>query len=264
MTTTPVPDPILVTLVDGVLRLQLNRPTARNAINWALRRKLHRVLDDASRDHSVRVVVIAGDERAFCAGGDVKEMGGGDRDTSDKLLMMKDISQSVADMPKPVVAEVRGFAAGAGFGMALMCDLVLADETAVFKSTFIQLGLVRGLGTSFWLPCQVGLHRAKEIILTGRAIDAHEAHALGFVSRVWRTDEFRAGADEVIAALAAQPVSGMGLAKPLLNRTFETDLSSAMDAERLAQITAAKSEEHRAYLEAVRSGKSAAPGPDLS
>ena len=123
-------DPVLVTSSDGVLRLQLNRPEARNAINWAVRRRLHRTLDDACRDHSVKVVVIAGDDRAFCSGGDIKEMGGGDQDTSDKLIMMKAISASIADMAKPVVAEVRGYAAGAGFGLALTCDPVRAIGNA--------------------------------------------------------------------------------------------------------------------------------------
>ena len=248
---------LLESFSDGVLRLQLNRPEARNAINWRLRRHLHRVLDDASRNHDVRVVVLAGDDRAFCAGGDVKEMGGGDQDTSDKLIMMKSISQSIADMAKPVVAEVRGFASGAGFGLALTCDLVLADDTAVFASTFIRLGLVPDLGTTYWLARQVGLHRAKEIILTGRPIPAEEGLALGFVARLWPREEFRGQADRLIAELAAQPAAGMGLTKPMLNRTFETDLSAAMDAERLAQMAAIGSEEHLAYLEALHAGASA-------
>jgi 2-(1,2-epoxy-1,2-dihydrophenyl)acetyl-CoA isomerase len=262
VTTSTVEEPLLVSFADGVLRLQLNRPKARNAINWAMRRELHRVLGEASHDTAVRVVVLAGDERAFCSGGDVKQMGGGDTDTSDKLIMMKAISETVTGMPKPVVAEVRGHAAGAGFGLALMCDLVLADETAVFTSTFIRIGLVPDLGLAYWLPRQVGLHRAKEIILTGRAIGAQEALSLGLVARVWDTETFRAHADEFIGVLSAQAGAGMGLTKPLLNQTFENSLSSTLDSERLAQITAAHSHEHQAYLAGLRSGGSAAPARD--
>jgi 2-(1,2-epoxy-1,2-dihydrophenyl)acetyl-CoA isomerase len=262
--TTPTDEePLLVHFADGVLRIQLNRPKARNAINWAMRRELHRILGDASNDNAVRVVVLAGDERAFCSGGDVKQMGGGDSDTSDKLIMMKAISETVTGMLKPVVAEVRGHAAGAGFGLALMCDLVLADETAVFTSTFIRIGLVPDLGLAYWLPRQVGLHRAKEIILTGRPIGAHEALALGLVARVWATDTFRSRADEFIAELSAQPGVGMGLTKPLLNQTFETSLSATLDSERLAQITAAHSHEHQSYLAGLRSGSSVAQTADL-
>ena len=157
---------LLTELRDGILRLTFNRPRARNAINWEVRRALLAQLDSASRDHAVRVVVLAGDEKAFCAGGDVKEMGNGSRDTSDKLVIAKSINTLIADMDKPVVAEVRGYASGAGFGLALACDILLADDTAVFQSSFIQRGLVPDMGTTYWLVRQVGLHRAKEIIFT--------------------------------------------------------------------------------------------------
>jgi len=259
MTGTPDPGaPALLTeLRDGILRLSFNRPRARNAINWEVRRALLAQLDSASRDHAVRVVVLAGDDKAFCAGGDVKEMGNGSRDTSDKLVIAKSINTLIADMDKPVVAEVRGYASGAGFGLALACDIVLADDTAVFQSSFIQRGLVPDMGTTYWLVRQVGLHRAKEIIFTGRSIDAAEGQALGFVSRLWPAASFRDEADALEASLAAQPMTGLGLTKHMLNRSLESDLSAAMDAERVGQLLAAASEEHLAYLEAVKSGAGA-------
>jgi 2-(1,2-epoxy-1,2-dihydrophenyl)acetyl-CoA isomerase len=248
---------LLSELRDGILRLTFNRPRARNAINWEVRRALLAKLDSASRDHAVRVVVLAGDEKAFCAGGDVKEMGNGSRDTSDKLAIAKTINTLIADMDKPVVAEVRGYASGAGFGLALACDIVLADDTAVFQSSFIERGLVPDMGTTYWLVRQVGLHRAKEIIFTGRSIDAAEGQALGFVSRVWPVAIFRAEADSLETFLAGQPMTGLSLTKHMLNRSLESDLSAAMDAERVGQLMAAASEEHLAYVEAVKSGAGA-------
>ena len=248
---------LLSDLRDGILRLTFNRPRARNAINWELRRSLIAQLEAASRDHAVRVVVLAGDEKAFCAGGDVKEMGNGSRDTSDKLVIAKAINQLIADMDKPVVAEVRGYASGAGFGLALACDIVLADDTAVFQSSFIQRGLVPDMGTTYWLVRQVGLHRAKEIIFTGRSIDAAEGQALGFVSRRWPAATFRDEADALESSLAAQPMTGLGLTKHMLNRSLETDLSAAMDAERVGQLMASTSDEHLAYLAAVKAGAGA-------
>ncbi len=242
---------------DGILRLTFNRPQARNAINWELRRSLLAELQASSRDHEIRVVVLAGDEKAFCSGGDVKEMGNGSRDTSEKLVIAKAINQLIADIDKPVVAEVRGYASGAGFGLALACDIVVADETAVFQSSFIQRGLVPDMGTTYWLVRQVGLHRAKEIIFTGRSIDAQEGQALGFVSRVWPASKFREEADALESMLARQPVTGLGLTKHMLNRSLESDLSAAMDAERVGQLTAANSDEHLAYLGEVRSGAGA-------
>jgi 2-(1,2-epoxy-1,2-dihydrophenyl)acetyl-CoA isomerase len=248
---------LLISSVEAVTRINFNRPSARNAINWELRRALVQALEDASRDHSVRVVVLAGDERAFCAGGDVKEMGFGPRDTSDKLLIAKRINQLISEMDKPVVAEVRGYASGAGFGLALACDFVLADESAIFQSSFIQRGLVPDMGTTYWLIRQVGLHRAKEIIFTGRSVGATEAFELGFVSRLWSVAEFRSQADALERELAEQPSVGLGLTKRMLNRALESDLSSAMDAERIGQLVASASDEHLSYLGEVQAGSGA-------
>jgi 2-(1,2-epoxy-1,2-dihydrophenyl)acetyl-CoA isomerase len=251
---------LLISSEGAVTRITFNRPSARNAINWELRRALVQALDDASRDHSVRVVVLSGDERAFCAGGDVKEMGFGPRDTSDKLLIAKRINQLISEMDKPVVAEVRGYASGAGFGLALACDIVLADESAIFQSSFIQRGLVPDMGTTYWLIRQVGLHRAKEIIFTGRSVEAVEAYELGFVSRLWASADFRSQADALERELAEQPSVGLGLTKRMLNRSMESDLSSALDAERASQLIAATSDEHLSYLEGVRAGSGARGG----
>jgi len=256
--------PILTTLDAGVLRVQFNRPQARNAINWEVRRGLRAILDNAARDDAVRIVVLAGDDRAFCSGGDVKEMGNGTSDTSAKLTIAKDLSQLIAEMDKPVVAEVRGYASGAGFGLAMACDFVLVDDTAIFQSVFITRGLVPDFGTTHWLARQVGLHRAKEIILTCRAVQAQEAFDLGIAARLWSRAEFRAQADSFITTLAAAPAFAMGLTKRMLNVTFETDLGSAMDSERLSQLLASTSAEHLAYLAAVKEAGSARGGEPAS
>ncbi len=248
---------LVSTSASGVTRLQLNRPQARNAINWALRRQLRAALEAASVDGSVRVVVLAGDQRAFCSGGDVKEMGNGPVDTGAKLSMAATINHLIADMDKPVVAEVRGFAAGAGVGLAMACDFVLVDETAVFQTAFVSRGLAPDMGTSYWLARQVGLHRAKEILLTGRSVDATEAHELGIAARKWQATDFRREADAFVESLAAAPVGAMGLTKRLLNRVFETDLATALDLERLSQLQASASDEHAEYLRGIQAGGSA-------
>ena len=248
---------LVSTSSSGVRRLRLNRPQARNAINWVLRRQLRSELEAAGLDDGVRVVVLSGDDRAFCAGGDVKEMGNGARDTSAKLSMAATINHLIAEMDKPVVAEVRGFASGAGFGLATACDFVLVDDTAVFQSAFISRGLVPDMGTTYWLARQVGLHRAKEIVLTGRSVDAAEAHALGIAARLWSSAEFRTEADAFAEALAASSVRAIGLTKRLLNRAFETDLATALDLERLSQLQASASDEHLTYLAALSAGGAA-------
>lgn len=248
MTCEPGGAAVLSDLAGGVLTLTLNRPRARNAINRAMRSQLRQLLSAASIDPDVRVVVLTGDEVAFCAGGDFKEMGRGPADSAAKLAVAKQMVQTIADMPKPVVAAVRGHAAGAGFSLALACDFVVADETALFQSVFVRRALVPDMGLTFWLARQVGLQRAKEIALTGRRVDAREALALGLVARLWPAADFPAELATFTAALASSYTAAMGLTKRLLNRTFESDLSAVLDAESLAQTLASSSEEHLASL----------------
>lgn len=238
------PPPVRGELVNGVLTLTLNRPRARNAINREMRGRLCQLLSDASVDPAVRVVVLRGAGISFCAGGDVTEMGHGPADSAAKLAMAKQIVQKITDMPKPVVAAVRGHAVGAGFSLALACDFVVADETASFQSVFIRRALVPDMGLTFWLARQVGLLRAKELTLTGRRLDAQEAFGLGLVARLWPAAEFEDQLAAFSFELAASYTATMGLTKRLLNRTFESDLSAALDAEGLAQTLASSSPEH--------------------
>ena len=230
-------DPVLVESDErGILRLTLNRPEARNAINWAMRRELERLLREAAVDPQVRVVVLAGDDRAFCAGGDLKEPGRTAADVTAKLEMAKIIVTQITTMMKPVVAEVRGYASGAGVGLALACDLVLVDDTAVFTFPFLARGLVPDVGTAFWLSRQLGPLRAKDLLLTGREVRAREAVDWGLAARAWSAEEFRIEADRLEAALAdAAPVT-FGLTKDMVNRACDWELSAALDAEILAQV----------------------------
>ena len=233
---------ILRTLEAGVLTLRLNRPAARNAINRQMRGELRSMLQDAAADPDTRVVVLAGDERAFCSGGDIKEMGGGAADSAAKLALAKQVVQLIADLPKPVVAAVRGHAAGAGFSLALACDFVVVDQTALFRSAFITRGLVPDMAGTYWLARQVGLYRAKDIALTGRPVTAQEAFDLGIAARLWSTPEFDEQLSRFSRSLADGPTLAFGLTKRLINRAFESDLGAALDAEALAQTIASSSE----------------------
>jgi 2-(1,2-epoxy-1,2-dihydrophenyl)acetyl-CoA isomerase len=240
--------PLLASVEREVLTLQLNRPRARNAINRVLRVQLRDALQAAAVDDAIRVVVLRGDERSFCAGGDIKEMGNGPADNAMKLGLAKQIVQAIADMPKPVVAVVRGHAAGAGFSTALACDFVVADESARFHASFVDRGLVPDMGASYWLVRQVGLHRAKAILLTGRVLTGQDGLELGFVSHVWPKGDLESRLHELTSALAAASPTALGLTKRMLNRAFETDLSASLDTELVSQLLAADSSEARGTL----------------
>jgi 2-(1,2-epoxy-1,2-dihydrophenyl)acetyl-CoA isomerase len=236
-------------LVDGVLWLTLNRPQARNALNHDLRNRLQAAVTITAAAPAVRVVVIAGDEKAFSAGGDVKEMTP-DGGAMAKLEVGRSIVEAIARLPKPVVAAVRGHAAGAGFSMALGSDFVVADTSAVFRSVFVNRGLVPDMGATFWLARQVGLLRAKEIMLTGRPVSAREAYELGIVSRLFEPADFAGGLKELVAELAQGPTIAYGATKRLLNATFGATLGEQLDAEALSQVYASGTDDHRASVAA--------------
>ena len=236
-------------VIDGVLWLTLNRPQARNALNHDLRGRLLDTLRTVAVSPQVRVVVIRGDDKAFSAGGDVKEMTP-DGGTAGKLETGRSIVDALARLPKPVVAAVRGHAAGAGFSMALGSDFVVADTTAVFRSVFVDRGLVPDMGATFWLARQVGLLRAKDIMLTGRPVSAREAHELGIVARLFEPAGFDAGLTELVTKLAQGPTLAYGATKRLLNAAFEAGLSEQLDAEALSQLYATGTQDHRGSVAA--------------
>jgi len=238
---------------DGALWLTFNRPEARNAINFEMRALLRQHLRETARDPRVRVVVLRGDVTAFCAGGDVTEMGGGPDVAAGKLAVGAEIVRALAELNRPVIAGVQGHAAGAGFSIALACDLVVADTSAQFRASFVGRGLVPDMGGTYWLARQVGLHRAKEIFLTGRVVTAEEAHQLGFVSQVFDPAEFEARLGTLVADLAHGHVEAMGATKVLLNQSGGRDLPAQLDAEAAAQVSLSASDEHRQAVAAFTS-----------
>jgi 2-(1,2-epoxy-1,2-dihydrophenyl)acetyl-CoA isomerase len=240
--------PLLASQLNGVLTLRLNRPEALNAINRVLRTQLRDALQAAALDPVVRVVVIRGDDRAFCAGGDRKEMGNGPADNATKLGLTKQIVQAIADMGKPVVAVVRGHAVGAGLGLAMACDFIVADESASFGAPFVGMGLAPDMGATYWLVRQVGLHRAKDIFMSRRTLDVALAVEFGIVARHWSSTELDDRLDEFTSDLVGTSAVALAMTKRMLNRSLETDLSAALDAEFASQMFAADSPEARAAL----------------
>lgn len=243
---------LIVKEIDGVLWLTLNRPLARNAINHDLRTRLLKAIQVDALDPSVRVVVIQGDQTAFCSGGDIKEMGGDKDSVARKLQEGAAIIKGIASLPKPVIAGVRGYASGAGFSLAMACDIIVADESSKFSSIFIKRGLIPDLSGTFWLARQVGLFRAKEIVFSGRTLEATEAHELGLVSKLWSSRTYQSEIENLAKGYAAGPTVAYGIAKELLNRTFETDLSQALELEAIGQAKASSTHDHKNSIQAFK------------
>lgn len=221
MTALVTEGPVLLDITDGIARIRLNRPEASNAVDAELLRVLHGVVLRCHAEPGVRVVVLSGEGRNFCAGGDVKTFLGKGAELPDYLreatAWLQLATAALIQLKAPVIAQVQGFAAGgAGFGFVCAADLVVAAEGARFFSGAVRVGMAPDGGTTVTLARIVGLRRALDILLTNPTLSAAEAHDLGIVSRVVPDDELAAAVDSLAAELAAQPPLGLAATKRLV------------------------------------------------
>ena len=219
----------------GVRTLTLDRPDKLNAVNGALATSLERALEDAGRDDAVRVVVITGAGRAFCAGLDLSappEIPSATLvERLDPYAWVGRWVQRVVACEKPVIASVNGPAAGAGFGLVLACDLRLVASSAKLTAGYVRRGLSPDAGVSYFLPRHVGLARATEILFSGRDVDAAEADRLGLAARVVPDAELATATAAYAARLAAGPPVAFALTKRLLAESFDRPLDVQLREE---------------------------------
>jgi enoyl-CoA hydratase len=211
--------------------ITLNRPQALNAINAQLISELNQVLDACEADTNIGAMVLTGSERAFAAGADVKEMKDktfGDVIVNDFIAPWERLSRC----RKPVIAAVSGFALGGGCEIAMMCDFIIASETARFGQPEIMLGVIPGSGGTQRLAHFVGKSKAMDLCLTGRNMDAAEAERCGLVSRVVPAGKLLNEAIEAATKIASYSLPAVMAAKEAVNRAFETTLSEGIRFER--------------------------------
>ena len=222
---------VLVERNSGVAMVQLNRPADLNALTADMMDTLLSVLRDLDADGSVRAVVIAGHDRAFVAGADIKSMR--TRPLHDVLgAPASRFWMRLAEIEVPLVAAVSGAALGGGCELALACDLVVASETAVFSQAEIKVGILPGGGGTQRLARSLGKHIAMELVLTGRPVAAAEAHRLGFVNRVVPADRWRDEAIALAGEVASGPPMAVRLAKRAVLAAEEGPIGLGMLAER--------------------------------
>jgi len=237
----------------GIAWMTLNRPEAGNALTWGQRQRMITLLEDASGDLSVRVVVIGAEGRHFCTGADLRAdrptpvlpVGAPDRPTGSVARMIAAGAQrliaAVLDCEKPVIAAVGGTAAGIGAHLAFACDLVVASEEARFIEVFVRRGIIPDGGGAYLLGRLVGLHAAKELVFFGDDLGAADAARLGLVNKVVPADQLDVAARSWAERLANGPTVALGLAKRLLNRSVESDRVTAFAEEAVAQELASAS-----------------------
>ena len=225
----------------GIATLTLNRPERLNALGDTLRDDLHDAVTRAAEDPDVRVMIVTGAGKGFCAGGDVKAMNenkerGASRPLMEKVAPGRDRTVlALRDAPKPVIAAVNGAAAGAGMNLALACDIRLASEAAKFAQAFVKRGLHPDWGGPYFLPRVVGAAKACELIFTGEIIDAQEALCLGIVSAVHPPDALMPAARALARKIAEGPPVAIRLAKRAIYHSLECDLRQALEFETYAQ-----------------------------
>lgn len=233
-------------LDDGVATLTLNRPEAKNALDPSMADELGECLAAIRADESVRVLVLAGAGGAFCAGGDVKAMGQGGPRTPEQrragMARYTRICTELMALDRPVIAAVDGVAYGAGFSLALMCDIVLLSERARLCMVFQRIGLVPDMGAFYTLPRVVGPQRAKELIFSAREIDAAEALRLGLAMEVLPAEALAARAQAIARSFAGASPVAMSIAKRALQASLGSDLQTLLEIESSGQALASNSD----------------------
>ena len=232
---------------DRVAEIMLNRPDAMNSINTELAVALTRACADIAAAHEVRAVVLsAAGERAFCAGADLKERASM---TDDELMRQRHVFRAafgaVLGLPQPAIAAVHGFALGGGTELALSCDLIVADSTAVFGLPEVTVGLVPGGGGTQLALRRLGPGRAADLVLTGRRVGAEEAERIGLVDRRVALGDDRRVALDLAAQITANSPVAVRAAKRALRRGWGVSLEDGLDIEDAAWRTAALSADRR-------------------
>lgn len=252
-----MPEPLVHYAAGRVATLTLNRPDAHNALTPGLLDAAGEALRDANQDPGVRVLVLAGSGRSFCAGADLKATPAAtSADVFETYRRVHDgygaFILALRRSPKPVIAAVHGPAVGAGMSLALAADLCVAARSARFGQVFSKVGLCPDLGSSFFLPRAIGTARARELMLFGELIDAAEGERLGFVNRVFDDDGFEAAALAYAEKLAQGAPLAHAAVKRLLDRAHTTSLEALLQEETLAQSLLRLTADHAEGVAAFR------------
>ena len=238
---------VVYSLENSVATIQMNRPEALNALSLQLGKDLVSAVKQAISDEA-RVAILTGSGRAFCSGGDLREMrsmGEGEGNIEAfldaPLKALHEVVVLIRETPIPFIAAVNGVCAGAGTNFALACDIVLAADDASFNEAFVRIGLSPDCGGTFFLPRAVGEKLAAEMFMTGMTVPAQRAAEIGMINRVVPAGELMDEANTLASNLAVGPTASFGRIKRMLNATFSNDLASQLRLEADCQVESGRS-----------------------
>ncbi len=251
----------------GVATLTLNRPDKRNAMSDDMRTEFIHALETVAADKSIRALILTGNGKGFCAGGDISGMEKRMKAPTGEIAFngwhrQQRVHHAITllyTMPKPTIAAVNGAASGLGADTALACDFIIASEEANFTWSYINRGIIPDGGGMYFLPRRVGLVKAKELIFTGRKVGIEEASNIGIVDRVVDGETLLGEATRWAQELSKGSATALALAKTILNQSFETTASQVFAQGSQAQGICYTSTEHResvmAFLEKAAAAK---------
>ncbi len=226
---------INLTKTDNIAIVTLNRPKAANGINPTLARELAAAALDCDKDHSIRCVILTAKGKMFCAGGDLKAVGGEPSKAAAKIKGMADdlhkATSTFARMEKPFIIAVNGMAAGAGFSIAITGDFVIAAESAKFTMAYTAAGLSPDGSSTYYLPRLVGMRKAMDLMITNRRLTAQEAETWGLINQIVPDAELQTTAMALAQKLAKGPTDAFGVVKKLLLCSFDNSLETQMELE---------------------------------
>src|SRR5260221_4254933 len=242
---------VTYTFENSVATVTMNRPDALNALSLQLTLDLGGAFRQAITDNA-RAVILTANGRAFCSGGDLREMqsmwereGRIEAFLEDPVGALHEVIKLIRETPIPYIAAVNGVCAGAGVNFALACDIVIAADDASFREAFVRIGLSPDCGGTFFLPRAVGEKIAAELFMTGDAVSPERALSIGMINRVVPAANLADEAGKMAAKLAARPTGAIGRVKRMLNATFSNDLSAQLALEHECQIESGKSDDFR-------------------
>ena len=231
---------IIVSITNGVCELRMNRPEVFNSFNKSMALALQKALDDCADNDDVRVIVITGEGKAFCAGQDLAEATDPNGPELQSIVRehYNPIIKKIREIEKPVIGAVNGVAAGAGANIALACDVTFAKESASFIQAFSKNGLIPDSGGTFFLPRIIGIQKALALMFTGDKVGGKEAESMNMIYKSLEDEQFEETVNAFAAKLAKMPTKGLGLTKKAVNASWSNDLNAQLDVEEKLQTEA--------------------------
>ncbi len=248
---------ILLEKEEKVATLTLNNPDKLNAMSTEMWRELARLVEMISKDDEINVLVITGAGRGFCAGTDVKgrleaRIRGERLEQTQKEMLapVGHVAYLIRSLDIPIIGAINGVSVGAGFSLAMLCDIRMASETAKFSAIWVKLGIIGDVGATYLLPRIVGSSKAIELLTTGDMIGAEEAKRIGLVSHVFPADQLMPAVKEMAKKLAQGPPIAIKFMKRAVYKGIHNDLLSQLDFESFAQRTCMQTEDHKEAVKA--------------